>query len=713
MSNLKKIAGLIALGLLLPTLLALAPMTGGEPCDPAVACFDARLKPDGLLGDFYIDGVLVASGVNSARLTGTPNAPHSIEARNIQEPGGVGFGDVYNYPDASVVQQTKPGWIWRVTFFSQPRALKGALKYICAPNNAVTTDSLACRPTIDGGPQPDVAPGASATYFLATGAHAVHTDLVGDSAPNWSVTARDDTVVVAPPGITYLTAAFPRKGQFQISVSPATLLADIYVDGALVAAQVNSANVFISSDSLHAVEARNVSDPAASGRYAYQDTARTAIVYGGRTSPVTLRPIKVWLTGTVNVTCVLNGKAISDDAACEVNADGAPLGTIPASGRAAFTLANGAHSLSIATMGASASRWDSPLNTTVNIFGGSSTYYTARFTLRPVATTPAAQPGQPVVVPVGPVSGTPGGFELGGQVNEFSRPDQMKYAGMVWVKRQIYWTPGATPDGGAIADAHAKGFKILIALVGNAGDLVGGANYDSLAAFAGQVAALGADAIEVWNEPNLDRSWPQGEIDPVKYVDLLRRSYQQIKAHHPGTLVISAAPSPTGAEGAFGLDRVWNDDRYLRGMVAAGAANYLDCVGVHYNEGIISPLQTSGDPRDGYYTRYYGNMVSVYYNAFGGAKKLCFTELGYLTPEGYSPLPGFFGWAGNTTVAQQAQWLGEVVTLARTSISVRMVIVFNVDFTDYGDDPQAGFAIIRPGGSCPACDRLHTVTGGR
>ena len=40
------------------------------------------------------------------------------------------------------------------------------------------------------------------------------------------------------------------------------------------------------------------------------------------------------------------------------------------------------------------------------------------------------------------------------------------------------------------------------------------------------------------------------------------------------------------------------------------------------------------------------------------------------------------------------------------------MIVFNVDFTVYGDDPQAGFAIIRPGGACPACDSLHAVTGG-
>ena len=41
------------------------------------------------------------------------------------------------------------------------------------------------------------------------------------------------------------------------------------------------------------------------------------------------------------------------------------------------------------------------------------------------------------------------------------------------------------------------------------------------------------------------------------------------------------------------------------------------------------------------------------------------------------------------------------------------MIVFNVDFKEYGADPQAGYAIIRPGGSCPACDTLRQVTGGR
>ena len=329
------------------------------------------------------------------------------------------------------------------------------------------------------------------------------------------------------------------------------------------------------------------------------------------------------------------------------------------------------------------------------------------------APTPApTQGGTPAPTTVPPPSGS-GGFELGGQVNTFSAPDKMKQAGMVWVKHQIRWSPGAVASVGDINDAHAKGFKVLFSVVGHPEDISGGRNFDNFANYVGELARLGADAIEVWNEMNLDREWPAGQINPTTYVDLLRRSYNAIKAKNANTLVISGAPSPTGAEGAFGLDRVWNDDRYIRGMAAAGAANYADCIGVHYNEGIISPKQTTGDPRDNYFTRYYQGMVSTYYNAFGGQRRLCFTELGYLSPEGYGPLPSLFGWAGDTSIAEHAQWLGEAASLAKSSGLVRLLIVFNVDFTVYGDDPQAGYAIIRDDGSCPACATLGSVVGSR
>ncbi|MBI5929161.1 MAG: SH3 domain-containing protein [Chloroflexi bacterium] len=299
-------------------------------------------------------------------------------------------------------------------------------------------------------------------------------------------------------------------------------------------------------------------------------------------------------------------------------------------------------------------------------------------------------------------------FSYGAHVSSFAFPDLMHYAGMTWAKVQIRYGRGQDPNSvaGTINDAHAKGFRILLGVVGYPADIGGGdAYFNDYAKFVGGLAGLGADAIEIWNEPNIDREWPTGQIDPARYTQLLAKAYNAIKGTNAGTIVISAAPSPTGAESAFGRDRVWNDNNYIAGLAAAGAARYMDCVGAHYNEGIVSPRQTSGDPRDNYYTRYFYGMVNTYYSAI--RKPVCFTELGYLTPEGYGPLPGAFGWAANTTAAQQGQWVADAIRLARSSGKVPLVIIWNMDFTGtFGDDPMGGYALIRPDGSCPACDRL-------
>lgn len=330
-------------------------------------------------------------------------------------------------------------------------------------------------------------------------------------------------------------------------------------------------------------------------------------------------------------------------------------------------------------------------------------------TIATVAAGGAAPATGGVAVPA-PVIRGPGlsSFGYGGHVDSFAYPDLMRYAGMTWVKRQIRFSWGAPGSiaAGAIEQAHAHGFKILLGVVGNANDVIQPGYFEEYARFVGEVAALGPDAIEVWNEQNIDREWAHGHIDPASYTQMLALAYNAIKTANPNVAVISGAPAPTGAEGAFGTDAVWNDDRYVRGMAAAGAARYMDCIGAHYNEGIVPPSQTSGDPRGNYYTRYFWGMVNTYYSAFGGARPVCFTELGYLSPEGFGPLPADYAWGADTSVAEQARWLADAVRLARNSGRVRLVIIWNVDFTNYGGDPMAGYAIIRPGGSCPACDAL-------
>ncbi|MGQ9909526.1 MAG: hypothetical protein ACUVS2_11890 [Candidatus Flexifilum sp.] len=304
-----------------------------------------------------------------------------------------------------------------------------------------------------------------------------------------------------------------------------------------------------------------------------------------------------------------------------------------------------------------------------------------------------------------------GQFEYGGHVTSTSTgaAGAMRSAGMTWMKVQIRYSRGNSPGiaADAIAGARAQGFRILLGVVGYPAELAaGGASYvTEFANFLGGVAALGPDAIEVWNEPNIDREWPTGMISGALYADMLRQAYNAIKSANSGVMVISGAPAPTGAEAAY-PGQVVNDDNWIRQMVEAGGLNAMDCLGAHYNEGITPPSARSGDPRDNYYTRYFWGMLDTYWNLIGGQRPICFTELGYLTPEGYGPLPSYFAWAQNVTLAQHAAWLAEAAALASQSGRVRLMIIWNVDFTAYGSDPMGGYAIIRPDGSCPACSAL-------
>lgn len=307
-----------------------------------------------------------------------------------------------------------------------------------------------------------------------------------------------------------------------------------------------------------------------------------------------------------------------------------------------------------------------------------------------------------------------GGFELGGQALSFSYPDQMRGAGMTWVKRQIDWN-GSDPASNyqnVIDNAKGQGFKVLLSVIGEKSQISANPTqyYQNYANFVGGLAAGGADGIEIWNEMNIDREWPSGQISGANYTQMLSAAYQAIKTQNSSTLVISGAPSPTGYFQGCSTGG-GDDDCYIRQMAAAGASQFLDCVGIHYNAGITSPTATSGANvgSSGHYSWYYPSMVSLYSSVFPG-KPLCFTELGYLTAEGLGTLPDSFSWAAGNTLANQAEWLASAVTLARQG-GIRLLIVWNVDATGFGTDPQAGYAIVRPDGTCPACNTLRAAMG--
>lgn len=324
---------------------------------------------------------------------------------------------------------------------------------------------------------------------------------------------------------------------------------------------------------------------------------------------------------------------------------------------------------------------------------------------KPSAETPA--PTQAPPPPAGGAGGDSGALEYGGQVaNSLAQAAQMKQAGMTWVKFQAkYPYVDAGMAGSFVESGHAAGFKVLISIPGP--PYPQSIDFAAVTEHMRAVASYQPDAIEVWNEMNLDAEWPVGQIDPASYVNnMLAPAFNAIKSVSPNTMVILGALAPTGFDNGT---NAWSDQRYLQGLAAAGAANYANCVGAHHNSGTTSPSVRSGRPEGDHYSWYFLPTVEGTYNSFGGTLPVCITEFGYLTPEGLGPLPQNFAWGGTNTVANQAAWLAEGIQISRSLGWVRLVIIWNVNFTKYDTDPQAGYAIIRPDGTCPACDALAGV----
>jgi len=321
---------------------------------------------------------------------------------------------------------------------------------------------------------------------------------------------------------------------------------------------------------------------------------------------------------------------------------------------------------------------------------------------------PTPEPG---VVPPAPAPVSGGSFELGAHITGgFSHADKMHYAGMTWAKEQVGYGGNASS---LIADAHANGFKIQVSALGSA-DMVTKSGFEQdYANWVAGIAAAGADAIEIWNEPNIEREWQIGHISPQAYTNLLCAAYSAIKAANPGTLVISGAPAPTGWFGGCSPNGC-DDAPWMAGLRDAGAANCMDYIGAHHNAGATSPSARSGHPAGTHHSWYFLPQTELYYNTFGGARKVFYTEMGYASQEGVPTFSDAFAWARGITNAQQAAWLAEAAQLSTSTGMVRCIIIWNIGRSRYaGYDPQDGYNIIRPGGGCPACDALNAVLGPR
>jgi Cellulase (glycosyl hydrolase family 5) len=227
--------------------------------------------------------------------------------------------------------------------------------------------------------------------------------------------------------------------------------------------------------------------------------------------------------------------------------------------------------------------------------------------------------------------------------NTLPLPQTAGKLGADWVRLWMVWAdmeqaPGSFDQhrinviNGRIAGLQARGIKVLVVVHGAPSWASGGgggppANAGAFGRFMGEIAQRvpGADAWEMWNEPDSAQFWG-GAPDPAAYAALLRAAYPAIKAVQPGDIVVTGG-------------MVGNNMDFLSAIYQHGAQGSFDAVGVHTDTACL----TSGP--DAYYRdergrvgRYtfsgYREVHAVMTDHGDGAKPVWMTELGWNTQRG-------------------------------------------------------------------------------
>ena len=349
---------------------------------------------------------------------------------------------------------------------------------------------------------------------------------------------------------------------------------------------------------------------------------------------------------------------------------------------------------------------------------------------------PAEEPGQTVPVEEPeeekPESKTPWpvdefgyGIQVHGNATVGDPADTMRAArdelGVDWVKMQIqWWLVHPDPDvdqwffyDGVVDQAHEHGLRLMVSVVGapawtrSDGTENGPPDdYNQYAAFLTEMLERydgKIDAVEVWNEQNLDREWATANgVNPEDYVSFLQVGNEAIKAHDPNIIVISGALAPTGDGDWIS----WIDDfQWLDRALAAGMLDHADCVGAHHNGYNIGPgvtyEQAPSDPEaataifrgpfdNPHHSWSFKSTLDTYAEktqAIDPGKKLCVTEFGWASSEGYDTYPTGFEFAQDNTLQEQADFITQAFQQMHASGDVWIAYLFNFDFGNKGGGP--------------------------
>jgi uncharacterized protein YgiM (DUF1202 family) len=365
----------------------------------------------------------------------------------------------------------------------------------------------------------------------------------------------------------------------------------------------------------------------------------------------------------------------------------------------------------------------------------------------PPPPTPTPVPATPTPAPASPPSSDAPSpqvnlpFDYGLQVDPDGDPGfnigHIQTLGFHWIKVQMPWEevqPSPSDFQWAHWDRlvnayHGGGIKILLSIP-KAPDWARPPDDDknvegppadpgTYANFVQQVAARYAgkvQAIEVWNEQNLYyEAGGEGRVNADNYMALLRAAYAAIKAVNPSMIVVSGAPTPTGAPPPIAVD----DVLYLRQMYERGLKDVSDAIGAHPS-GFANPPDVfypggDYDPNRGYDDHrsfFFRNTMEEYRKVmveFGdGDKTIWLTEFGW-------PVWRWWGderfvFAQDNTLEEQAHYIRRAYEMGKEWGWVGVMFLWNLDYAvTTPNSEMANYSILTVNGPTPAYEALRTL----
>jgi hypothetical protein len=226
-------------------------------------------------------------------------------------------------------------------------------------------------------------------------------------------------------------------------------------------------------------------------------------------------------------------------------------------------------------------------------------------------------------------------------------------------------------------------------------------------------------AYELWNEPNLRREWRGFDLSAEKFVELIKFGANGVREGDPDAIIVSGAPATTGINDQINAI----DDRvYLRAMIAAGVADYVDAIGAHPYGAGNPPDERAADAahvRSGFSNHpsfFFLDTIEDYHAILLEAnidKPIWVTEFGWPSIDHFGEV-NTMGWdyARDVTEQDQAAYLLRSIALRRDRAWLGPLIIWNLNIAPLlgAERSESAYGLIRPDGSLrPAYKQLRSV----